>query len=84
MALEPKQQTFELALYGAFSCLVTELARRGAIDFDDLKTGIEASAGKHREIGNAILAEHMHNIAQKLVRPAGPYALGPPQRLPEP
>ena len=79
MALGPKQQTFEVALYSAFSCLVTEAARKGSIDFQDLITAIEASAATHRENGNTILADYIHGIAQRLVPPAGPDLLGPRQ-----
>lgn len=80
MDIDPKQQTFELALFAAYSCLVTELARRGSIDFQDLVTGLEATSASHRQKGNDILAQYLHGMAQKLVPPAGPSALGPSQR----
>lgn len=71
----PASKAYAIALTSAFSCLASELSKKGLIDAYDLATNIQSSAAKHRESGGIAVADHMHNLSEyflKMMRDAPP------------
>lgn len=82
MAEEPAAKATLVALISAFSCLASELSKKGLIDVYDLVQNIQATATKHRANGEQSMANDMHLISEHLlatVRDASPVQR-PPQR----
>ncbi len=56
-----------LALLSAFSCLVSELNKRGAIDVGSLIENVQATAVEHRSKGDpAEIADALHRVSEYL------------------
>ncbi len=68
MAGEAATKATMVAMISAFSCLVSELSKKGLIDVHDVVQNIQATAGRHRELGNAPLANDMHDISEHLLK----------------
>lgn len=57
-------KAYVMALTSAFSCLTSELSKKGLIDVYDLAANIQGTAASHRAKGNPEMADHLHNISE--------------------
>lgn len=65
---KPALQSNVIALMGAFSCLASELSKKGVLDVHDLVLNIQSTAAAHRANGGDAVANDLHALSEHLLK----------------